>query len=101
MWPANQPAESRDRLRPLRTTEKNTDPRPEEVIIYTNVITNLLFAITGIIITTALLLQVLYYKNIPGNILLYLSNLFNVDEELNIPSFSPGRLIPRLPHWPV
>ena len=88
MWPANQPLERRDQLRPVRA--KGESPGHEQanhVSVNGNAVASFLFIIAGVIIVTGAVLQVLFYNTNLDNYLLYLDNLFNVDEELNIPSF--------------
>ncbi len=88
MWSTNQPLERHDKLRPVRGQDAyNSYDQQSRVAVNANTVTRLLFFLAGFIIITGIILQTLFYKTHIGHFLLFLDNLFNVDEELNIPSF--------------
>jgi hypothetical protein len=88
MWPANQPLERRDKLRPIRMPGNSQGlSESNRINVNPKAITRILFIVAGTIILIGSILQVLFYNTNLDHYLLYLDNLFNVDEELNIPSF--------------
>lgn len=88
MWPANQPLERRDKLRPVRVPGNNQVlDESNSIVVSPKAITRVLLITAGTIILIGTVLQVLFYNTNLDHYLLYLDNLFNVDEELNVPSF--------------
>ncbi len=89
MWPGNQTLQKKAKSRPMRILGNKAQERKIVYPIGLNPrkVTMFLTITATTIISLGLILQIMYYTTDLDNYLLYLDFLFNVDDELNIPSY--------------
>lgn len=90
MWPGNQSLQKKGKSKPVRIHRNGTNDTVAEqhrIKLNPNRIAMVLGIIAATIVALGLVLQIMYYTTDLDNYLLYLDFLFNVDDELNIPSY--------------
>ncbi|WP_336517576.1 hypothetical protein [Pollutibacter soli] len=88
MWPGNQSLQKKGKpLRIKRNGNQDAVAEQHQIRLNPNKITLILGVIAATIVGLGLVLQIMYYTTDLDNYLLYLDFLFNVDDELNIPSY--------------